>query len=98
MSRAREMYRHFALHEGLIDDRLRSDIVAFASLPRLYLFTHRLEVPLHPMTLTETQSINENDFECLASTGVDTTGTMFPNWGPRYSAQPRLGFLLILIC
>src|SRR5215472_14304186 len=30
-------------------------------------------------TPTEVQSIKENDFECLASTGVNTPGTMFPN-------------------
>ena len=30
-------------------------------------------------TPTEMQSISENDFECLASTGVNTHGTMFPN-------------------
>jgi hypothetical protein len=30
-------------------------------------------------TPTETQSISENDFECFASTGVNTRKTMFPN-------------------
>ena len=29
-------------------------------------------------TPTEIQSIRENDFECLASTGVNALGTMFP--------------------
>jgi hypothetical protein len=29
-------------------------------------------------TPTETQSISENDFECLASTGVNTPETIFP--------------------
>src|SRR5258708_32240413 len=29
-------------------------------------------------TPTEMQSTSENDFECLASTGVNTPGTMFP--------------------
>jgi hypothetical protein len=27
------------------------------------------------------QSMSENDFECLASTGVNTPGAMFPNPG-----------------
>src|SRR5579884_2148133 len=31
-------------------------------------------------TPTETQSIKENDFECLASTGVNTPETMFSTW------------------
>src|ERR1700746_2193337 len=30
-------------------------------------------------TLTEMQSMSENDFECFASTGVNALGTMFPN-------------------
>jgi hypothetical protein len=30
-------------------------------------------------TPTEMQSINENDFECLARTGVNTRGTTFPS-------------------
>ena len=30
-------------------------------------------------TPTEMQSMSENDFECFASTGVNTPGTMLPN-------------------
>ena len=33
-------------------------------------------------TPTETQSTSENDFECLASTGVNAPGTIFPDLGP----------------
>src|SRR5260370_37188521 len=33
-------------------------------------------------TPTEIQSMSENDFECFASTGVNTPETMFPNSGP----------------
>src|SRR4030095_8290440 len=40
-------------------------------------------------TPTETQSINENDFECFASTGVNTPGTMFPNSGTVNIKSPR---------
>ncbi len=32
-------------------------------------------------TPTEMQSMSENDFECFASTGVNTPGTMSPNPG-----------------
>ena len=38
-------------------------------------------------TPTETQSIRENDFECLASTGVNAPGTMFANSDPSSSSQ-----------
>src|SRR5712692_10437686 len=31
-------------------------------------------------TPTEMQSMSEKDFECFASTGVNTFVTMFPNW------------------
>jgi hypothetical protein len=31
--------------------------------------------------LSEMLSMNENDFECFASTGVNTPGTMSPNFG-----------------
>jgi hypothetical protein len=50
-------------------------------------------------TPTEMQSINENDFECFASTGVNTPETMFPNSGalltkeshkPNYQSVPLL--------
>ncbi len=41
-------------------------------------------------TPTEMQSISENDFECFASTGVNTRGTMLPNcFGRSPSAAPR---------
>jgi hypothetical protein len=36
-----------ALYESFVDDHLRGDIRQFASLPRFYLLSHRLEVPLH---------------------------------------------------
>ena len=35
------------------------------------------------------QSIRENDFECFASTGVNTLGTMLPNWGQPVSRDGR---------
>jgi hypothetical protein len=39
--------------------------------------------------IRSTQSMSENDFECLASTGVNMTWTMFPNSGPVTIGLPR---------
>src|SRR5437660_11853708 len=44
-------------------------------------------------TPTEMQSISENDFECFASTGVNTPETMFPNSSPANIRFPRRGLL-----
>lgn len=38
-----------ALDECLVDDHLGGDVRQFASLPRLHLLLHGLEVPLHPI-------------------------------------------------
>lgn len=46
--------------------------------PRFDLLLHWFEAARHPIN-TETHFISENDFECLASTGVNAPGTMFPN-------------------
>ena len=43
-------------------------------------------------TPTEMQSISENDFECLASTGVNTPETMFPSSDPRILDFPEADF------
>ncbi len=40
-------------------------------------------------TPTEMQSMSENDFECFASTGVNTPGTMFPDSRPANIRFPR---------
>jgi hypothetical protein len=37
----------FALYEGPVDDQFRCRVRKARSLPRLDLFPHRLEVPLH---------------------------------------------------
>jgi hypothetical protein len=57
------------------DAALRRDIGEFTSLPRLHLFSHRSKFRCIRSTPTEMQSIRENDFECLASTGVKTAVT-----------------------
>jgi len=51
MHGASEVFRRFqlALHKRLVDDHLRRNIGEFASLPRLHLFSHWLEVALHPV-------------------------------------------------
>jgi hypothetical protein len=68
-----------ALDERFIDDHLGRHIRQVTLLPGFNLFSHRLKVPLHAINATEMHSISENDFECFASTGVNTPETMFPN-------------------
>jgi hypothetical protein len=41
--------------------------------------------------------MRENDFEYLASTGVNTPGTMFPNWGFGVSQHPQTKFSLLVM-
>ena len=53
----------------LIDDRKPLDFD---------LLSHGLKVALHPVDV-EMQSIRENDFECFASTGMNSPETMRPN-------------------
>ena len=68
-----------ALDKRLVDDHLRGHIRQFTSLPGLRLLSHGLEVSLHSIHAhppTEIQSMSKNDFECLASTGVNTPVTM----------------------
>jgi hypothetical protein len=69
---AGQMLRRFelAFDERLVDHKFCGDISEFTSLPSLNLLTHGLEVPFRSVGADRMQSINENDFECLASTGV----------------------------
>ena len=68
----------FALHKSRVDDHLGCNIGEFVSLPRLHLLSHRFEVALHPVDANRDAMIKENDFECLANTGVNAPETMFP--------------------
>jgi len=68
-----------ALDERLVDDHFGGDTGESAPLPRLDLFRIGSKLCCMRSTPTETQSISEKDFECLASTGVNTPGTMFPD-------------------
>src|SRR6266567_6763574 len=43
-------------------------------------------------TPTEMQSMSENDFECFASTGVNTQGTVFPKFRRREVNFPEADF------
>jgi len=67
-----------ALHKRLVDDHLGGDVRQLTPLPGLHLLSHRLEVSLHPVN-PDRDAVDENDFECFASTGVNTPGTMSPN-------------------
>jgi hypothetical protein len=58
--------------------------------PGLDLLTHRLEVPFHSIHANRDGIDQRKDFECFASTGVNTPEIMFPTHGgsaPR-CAQP----------
>src|SRR5437879_7512337 len=57
-----EMFRRFqfALDERLVDDHLGGDIGQFASLPRLHLLSHWLEVALHSVYANR-DAINERE-------------------------------------
>jgi len=68
----------FALHECLIDDHLRGDIGEFTS-PSSHRFRIESKLRCLRSTPTEMQSIRENDFECLASTGVNTPEATSPS-------------------
>jgi hypothetical protein len=62
MHRAGKMFGGFqpALDESFVDDHLRRDIRQFTSLPGLHLFSHRFEVPLHPVN-TDRDAIDERE-------------------------------------
>jgi hypothetical protein len=51
MHRAGKMSRRFqvSLHKCFVDDHLGGDICQFTSLLGFHLFSHRLEVSLHPI-------------------------------------------------
>lgn len=60
----------------IITPQGRRSVHSFAILQ---LFTHGFKVPCIRSTPTAMQSMSENDFECFASTGVNTPETTFPN-------------------
>jgi hypothetical protein len=62
----------FALHERLINNDFGSDFGEFTPLPRSTRFRMGSKSLCIRSTPTEMQSMSENDFECLASTGVNT--------------------------
>jgi hypothetical protein len=76
-----------AFDECLVDDHLRGDVGEF-SLQVSTCFRMGSKFLCIRSTPTEMQSIKENDFECLASTGVNAPGTMFPNFGCREVQPP----------
>ena len=68
----------FPSHESFVDYDVGSDIGEFTASPSFDLLFIGSKFRCIRSTPTETQSIRENDFECLASTGVNTPETMFP--------------------
>jgi hypothetical protein len=67
----------FALNERLVDHNLRADVGEFAFLPGFNLFCIGSKSRCIRSTPTETLSINENDFECFASTGANAPAQHF---------------------
>jgi hypothetical protein len=65
----------FALHKCLVDDHLGGDIGQFTSFHASTCFRIGSKFRCIRSTPTEMQSLSENDFECFASTGVNTPGT-----------------------
>jgi hypothetical protein len=70
-----------AFYGRFVDDHLRGDVRQFASLPRFTCLRIGSKFRCMRSTPTEMRSMSENDFECFASTGVNTPVTMFPNSG-----------------
>ena len=68
-----------AFQKRLVDDHFPAHIREFTPLPCVYFFRIGLKLHCFRSTPTETQSIRENDFECLAKAGVYARGTTFPS-------------------
>ena len=71
-----------ALDERFIDDHFRGDGRQFTFCQASTCFRIGSKLRCIRSTPTEMQSMGENDFECFASTGVNTPGTIFPDSGP----------------
>src|SRR5208282_5859678 len=94
MHGAGKMFRSLrsALNKRFVDDHLGGDVRQFTSLPHLHLLGIGSKFRFIRSTPTEIQSMSENDFECLASTGVNAPGTMrkTPNCRERSMRQQAL--------
>jgi hypothetical protein len=55
-----------------INDYLRRDVCEFTALQCLDLLAHWFKAPLHPFEADPDASMSQNDFECFASTGVES--------------------------
>ena len=78
-----------AFDERLIDHQLGRDIGEFTPLPRSTCLRMGRKLSCIRSTPTEIQATNENDFECLSSTGANTSETMFPDSRSREMQLPR---------
>ena len=87
--RPRQMPRRlqFAFHERLVDDELSRFVCEWRLPDQFDLPGKRLEIRIRS-TPTEMASTRLKCFECLASTGVNASGTMFPTF--TFSGQTRV--------
>jgi len=67
-----------ALDECLVDHHLGGDVRQFLLCQSSTCLRIGSKLRCIRSTPTEMQSISENDFECFASTGVNTPETMLP--------------------
>src|ERR1039457_4279989 len=77
----------FAFHERLVDDELSRFVCEWRLPDQFDLPGKRLEIHIRS-TPTEMASTRLKCFECLASTGVNASGTMFPTF--TFSGQTRV--------
>ena len=69
----------FAFNERFVDHHLGDGVGQVASLPASTCIRMGSKFRCIQSTPTEMQSMGENDFECLASTGVNSPETILPS-------------------
>ncbi len=74
-----ESLSDIALDERFADDHLGGEVRKFTFLACFHLLRIGSKFRCIRSTPTERQSTSENDFECFASTGVNTPETMSPS-------------------
>ncbi len=78
-----QMFRgaEFALYEGRVDDQFRCRVRKTRSLPRLDLFPHRLEVPLHAVHSNREDVHKANVLGALGQHGRESAWDNVANLG-----------------
>jgi hypothetical protein len=79
-------------------DTLTVTSVNFTSLSCFCLLSIDSKVRRMRSTPTEMQSMSENDFECFASTGVNTPGTMLPSSSSELLLHVTLSSAMFPLC